>query len=32
MVFTPFLVLIIGGYALFMGVLAVVSVWSNGGR
>jgi hypothetical protein len=31
MILTPFLLLIIAGYALFMGTLAVVSIWSKRG-
>jgi len=30
MTLTPFMILILAGYALFIGVLAVVSIWSNG--
>jgi len=29
---TPFLALVLAGYALFMGVLGAVAIWSNGGR
>jgi hypothetical protein len=31
MTLTPFMILILTGYALFIGVLGVVSIWSNGG-
>ena len=31
MTLTPFMILILACYALFIGVLAVVSIWSNGG-
>jgi hypothetical protein len=31
MTLTPFLILILAGYAVFIGVLGVVSIWSNGG-
>jgi hypothetical protein len=30
MTLTPFMILILACYALFIGVLAVVSIWSNG--
>jgi hypothetical protein len=29
---TPFLMLTVAGYAVFIGVLATVSIWSQGGR
>lgn len=29
---TPFLMVVLAGYAVFIGVLGVVSVWSKGGR
>jgi hypothetical protein len=32
MTLTPFMILILACYALFIGVVAVVSIWSNGGR
>lgn len=31
MTLTPFMILILAAYALFIGVLSVVSIWSNGG-
>jgi hypothetical protein len=31
MTLTPFMILILAGYALFIGVLGVVSIWSHGG-
>lgn len=32
MTLTPFLILILAGYALFVGVLGWVSIWSNRAR
>jgi hypothetical protein len=31
MTLTPFMILILAGFAVFMGVLGAVSVWSKGG-
>jgi len=29
---TPFLMLVLAGYAVFIGTLGAVSVWSSGGK
>ena len=29
---TPFLMLVLAGFAVFVGVLGTVSIWSNGGK
>jgi hypothetical protein len=31
MTLTPFMILILAGFAVFIGVLGAVSIWSNGG-
>jgi hypothetical protein len=31
MTLTPFMILILAGFAVFIGVLGVVSIWSNAG-
>jgi hypothetical protein len=32
MTFTPFMILILLGYAVFIGALGWVSIWSKGGK